>query len=219
MIILVGLSGSQARVLTRPRPGLRKCKISRFCFKSHTDVNPFVRAVARILATFRFQDAASISSVRFARSDAEYGCAGFSKSQILNYHVRNGRLPGVGNLSTSSSGHQQFRGDGVELDDFDSTAVCPITGDQWRARVCKNGIDVPDIQMSIVHGSGNHSARLVRRDISPREIIEPDRSETVSKAGVGTFALWRLWLWAVIQRLYCLYYRDPGPRFPTRCSG
>lgn len=82
--ILVGLSGSHASVLTRRRPGFCKCRISRLCFKSHTDVKPFVLAVARIFATFLFHEAASISSALEARFGAGYGFAGFSKSQILN---------------------------------------------------------------------------------------------------------------------------------------
>jgi hypothetical protein len=87
---------------------------------------------------------------------------------------------GGGNLSTGSSRHQQFWGDRVELDDFDGATVRVIARDQWCARVRENGIDVPDIQVSIVHGSSNHAARFIRRDISPCKTIEPNVLEGVS---------------------------------------
>lgn len=61
-MIRVELSGSQAIELTRLRPGVSKLKICRLCLRSHIEVKPFVLADARMLDTFLFQDAASISS-------------------------------------------------------------------------------------------------------------------------------------------------------------
>ena len=79
-----------------------------------------------------------------------------------------------GNLSTGSSRHQQFWGDRVELDDFDGATVRVIARDQWCVRIRENGINVPDIQVSIVHCSSNHASRFIRRGISPGKTIEPN---------------------------------------------
>ena len=60
-----------------------------------------------------------------------------------------------------------------------------ITGDQRGDPVCsgaaQDGVDIPYVQMTVVHRAGNDAARLLGRDISPGETIKPGAVSTMQQ--------------------------------------
>jgi hypothetical protein len=83
-------------------------------------------------------------------------------------------------LSTCSSGHEQFGIGRIEFDCLDSSSMIMVACNQRQliihSRIGKDRVDIPDVQMSIVHSPSNHPFRFRRRDISPCQIIKPSVS-------------------------------------------